>query len=108
MGVWETTFGPMTLTLKGATVTGAYASGQGKIEATVEGNSLTGRWAEAPNYDEASGSAGDFRFQIDPGCEIFTGSWRYGSSGPFDFVWNAIRLNGRTILADTAPVAAGP
>lgn len=79
-GEWETNWGKMTLTQKGATVTGTYEFDEGRITGTVKGNKLIGTWSEAPSY-APDRDAGDIEFEMAADGQTFTGQWRYGNTG---------------------------
>jgi hypothetical protein len=76
-GTWKTDFNDMTLTQSGSAVTGTYGYDNGRIEGTVSGNTLSGRWSEAPSYKEPN-DAGRFVFTLGSDCTSFTGTWGYG------------------------------
>ncbi|MEJ2066474.1 MAG: FecR family protein [Deltaproteobacteria bacterium] len=77
-GTWKTNFGLMTLTQDGTHVTGSYPHDSGKIEGTLAGNVLRGRWSESPSYKPPK-DAGDLEFTFSEDGRHFTGTWRYGS-----------------------------
>ncbi|MCK4732253.1 MAG: hypothetical protein KAT65_07325 [Methanophagales archaeon] len=91
-GTWDTSWGKMVLVQTGNQVTGTYEHDNGKIEGLVSGNTLTGTWSEAPSYSPP-GDAGDFKFTISPGCNSFTGKWRYGSAGGWSSGWDGTRVS---------------
>ena len=90
-GTWNTTsFGEMTLTQNGSAVSGTYTHHQGRIEGAVLDGVLVGTWTEAPSR-AAPTDAGDIEFRLSDDCTEFSGSWRYGSTGPMNDGWNGTR-----------------
>ena len=78
----------MTLKQDGPAITGTYEPGEGKIEGTLEGVVITGKWMQA-------GAEGDFEFAVAPDGQSFVG--RFGN-GEY---WNGERLD------DTRATAVG-
>jgi hypothetical protein len=80
-GVYDTFYGKLTfkLTIKqsGNKITGNYGHDDGKIEGTVEGREIRGRWMESPTYKPPK-DAGLFRFVFSEDLKSFTGKWHYG------------------------------
>jgi hypothetical protein len=76
-GTWKTDFGMVTFIQAGNDVTGSYTHDNGKIEGTLEGNILRGRWSEGPSYKPPK-DAGDLEFTFSEDGRKFTGTWRYG------------------------------
>jgi len=80
-GEYLTTYGKETfkLTLKqsGSKITGSYEHDSGRLEGTVEGSEIRGRWYEAPTYKPPK-DAGEFRFVFSQDLQSFTGKWHYG------------------------------
>ena len=76
-GKWKTSSGILTFTQAGNDVTGSYTHDNGKIEGTLEGNILRGRWSESPSYKPPK-DAGDLEFIFSEDGRNFTGKWRYG------------------------------
>jgi len=79
-GTWSSNWGQMTLSQNGNQVTGSYTHDNGKISATVSGNTLLGTWSEAPSYTPPN-DAGDMVFTMSADGQSFTGDWKYGSTG---------------------------
>lgn len=91
-GVYETYYGkvPIRLTIKqsGSKISGNYDHHNGRIEGTVEGREIRGRWLEAPSYKPPK-DAGVFRFIFSPDKQSFTGKWHYGfEEGEWREDWN--------------------
>lgn len=83
-GTWRTNWGgegsgsaTMTLVQVGDRVTGTYTSQDGRIEGTVVGNRLTGRWMECTDREEPE--AGGIIFTLAPDGRSFSGTWGYGA-----------------------------
>jgi small-conductance mechanosensitive channel len=70
----------MTLKQDGSTITGTYQPGDGKIEGTLDGVVITGKWMEL-------GEEGDLEYAIAPDGQSFVG--RFGN-GEY---WNGERLD---------------
>jgi len=69
------TFGVLTLTRSGSTVTGTFSNddhGTGTISGTISGNQLTGTWTAKYAYESDSGS---FTFVLSDDKKSFSGSW---------------------------------
>lgn len=79
-GSWSTDWGTMTLSQSGSTVTGTYEHDSGKIQGTVNGSTLTGRWSEAPSY-AGPRDAGTFTWTLSADGKSFSGSWTYDGGG---------------------------
>jgi len=91
-GVYDTFYGkvPIKLTIKqsGNKVTGNYDHHNGRIEGSVEGREIRGRWLEAPTYKPPK-DAGEFRFTFSEDRKSFTGKWHYGfEEGKWRDDWN--------------------
>ncbi|MFA5746576.1 MAG: cohesin domain-containing protein [Candidatus Paceibacterota bacterium] len=98
---WQTNWGEMKLKQEGLKVTGTYTHDSGKIDATVSGNSLVGKWSEYPSYKEP-GDAGDVELKMSADGKSFEGSWRYGSAGGWSGGWTGTRTSGDVKLNITA------
>ncbi len=85
-GLYNTTYGQMTLTQTGASVNGIYEGGSGKIVATIVGNKLTGTWKNS-----SSSKNGSFEFVFAPDFLSFTGKFGYKSSPPSK-KWNGTKI----------------
>ena len=83
-------WGELVLSQTGTAVAGSYEHDSGKIEASASGNTLVGRWSEAPSYTPPS-DAGDVELTMSADGRSFTGRWRYGNSGDWDGSWNGRR-----------------
>jgi len=84
-GVYETDFKDMTLTQNGSKVTGTYKHMDGRIDATISGNILTGWWYQ-------SNGKGKLSFTFDEDFSAFTGKWSYNDAEPKS-KWNGIKKN---------------
>jgi hypothetical protein len=79
VGVWETSFGDMTLTLESSEkVVGTYTDDDGEIEGTLSDDKKvwSGRWKET---DTAVPECleGDFEFTMDDSGDAWSGPWWY-------------------------------
>jgi hypothetical protein len=88
-GMWESAeWGEMTLTQSGSRVTGTYVYQSGRIEGTVTGAVLKGRWTEVPTRKGPS-DAGAFEFTLTADGKSFKGRWNYaGSPTSWSTNWN--------------------
>ena len=98
-GTWKTNWGQMVLSqTSDGKVTGDYTHDQGKIEGTISGNSFSGRWSEAPSYQDPN-DGGLVEFQFDADCMTFTGRWKYGTSGDWkENNWTGEKIQGASKL----------
>jgi hypothetical protein len=90
-GDWDTyagynSTGKMLLFQDGTTVTGFYSKANGRITATVQGNTLVGTWSEYP-YEEEPHMAGDFVFTMSADGKSFTGNVKFGYGDSFMEDW---------------------
>jgi hypothetical protein len=91
-GVWKTNFGNITVTQEGNDINGTYTHDNGKIEGTMEGKVVKGRWSEAPSYKPPN-DAGEFEFVIAEDGNAFQGKWCYGFEGKgWRRGWNGTRI----------------
>ena len=98
-GEWDSSFGVLTLTQTGNTVVGTYPHDKGKIEGTINGNKLSGTWSEAPSY-KPNNDAGNFEFTLSEDGKLFSGQWRYGTTGGWS-KWNGTRKTALPSVAVT-------
>jgi len=82
-GEWETGYGTVVLLVSGSQVTGSYTRPPGRIEGTLSGNVLEGRWIQADRW-------GRMRLQLAADGRSFNGTWTE-SSGRGGGVWNGTR-----------------
>jgi hypothetical protein len=76
-GVYETERGKITIQQSGNKITGNYERNNGRIEGTVEGREIRGRWMEAPTYTPPK-CAGELRFTFSEDKKTFKGKWHQG------------------------------
>ena len=76
-GTWNTNFNVMKLTQTGNHVEGTYVYDDGHLTGTVSGDTLEGRWDEAPT--RKGDDAGPFTFTMGASGKSFTGTWRHES-----------------------------
>lgn len=72
-GAWSTNFNRLVLSQKGTTVTGTYAHKNGRIEGTVQGDVLRGKWYQ-------DNGTGTFEFHLASDQRSFKGRWGRGST----------------------------
>ena len=82
----------MRPTQGGDTVSGDDDWDQGQFSGTVEGDTLSGTWQEAPSR-QASTDAGEFVLKMAADCQSFDGKWRYASGDTWYFDWAAERVS---------------
>lgn len=85
-GIWDSTYGTISLTQDGAKVTGHYSSQMlvGTLKGAVTGRRLTLR------YKEIDGTTGQAFFELDKSGDSFAGSWR--ADGETEWApWNGTR-----------------
>jgi hypothetical protein len=104
-GKWNTTWGAMTLAVKGDRISGNYAHDGGRIEGTVSagGMEAEGHWAEQPTY-KGPDDAGAFRLKLASDGRSFSGPWGYGE-GLDRGDWKASRANDPCAPPPPGPVA---
>jgi len=91
-GAWKTDFGTLTVTQDGNKICGQYPHDQGKIEGTIDGSVVRGKWSEGPSYTPPK-DAGDFEFTISGDGNSFKGKWSYGfGTGQWRPTWNGTRI----------------
>lgn len=83
-GTWDTAYGALTLTQSGSTLTGTY--GANKLNATVNGSTVSGKWSTAS-------TSGALQFTMAAGCNAFTGTWGYGTASAGAGEWNGTRVS---------------
>lgn len=83
-GVYKTEWGNITFLQNGSSVTGSYPLNNGRIEGTLEGRVLTGRWYQ-------SNGSGRIRFEFNSDSSAFTGKWSRGDAEPLS-AWNGTRV----------------
>lgn len=81
-GVYDSDFNEMTLQVNGNKVTGTYKWADGRIEGTLSGHTLKGRWTQ-------SNGKGRFVFEFNSDFSAFTGKWSYNDAEP------ALKWNGK-------------
>ncbi|MBK9573805.1 MAG: hypothetical protein IPO43_14275 [Rhodoferax sp.] len=83
LGPYKTDFGTLTMRRSGDRVSGTYTHKEGRLEGTLSGNTLTGRWTQ-------SNGKGRLIFRFNADFSGFTGVWSYGDAAP-DRQWNGRR-----------------
>lgn len=78
-GVYATNWGEMTIRHAGSSITADYTHDAGRLDGSLNGNILSGRWYEAPSY-AGPGDAGPLEFTFEEDCASFTGVWAYDST----------------------------
>jgi hypothetical protein len=87
-GVYDTDFSEMTLQIDGKHVTGTYKHSNGRIDGTLSGHTLTGRWTQ-------SNGEGRFVFEFNSDFSAFTGKWDYNDAEPSSR-WNGTKKKNTT------------
>lgn len=87
-GVYKTNFQNLTLNVSGSTVTGTYEHGNGKLQGIVNGNRLSGTWANS-----ASRKSGKFEFVFTSDFSSFTGKYGYNDGAPKSN-WSGTKISG--------------
>ncbi len=75
-GTYESTFGTVTISHNGNSVSGTYTADNGKISGIMNGHIFVGTWSEAPTYKGPS-DAGKVQFEFSDDWTSFTGKWGY-------------------------------
>jgi hypothetical protein len=101
-GRWNTTFTSMILTQKGKTVEGHYDWHDGHLTGTVRGNTLTGKWDEAPSRFGPD-DAGSFTFTMSPDGRSFAGKWRNEGDKSWRGDWSGSCESGPCTRGSSAP-----
>ena len=94
-GVFSTNFNDMVFSRNGDKVTANYEYRNGRIEGTLKGHTLTGRWTQ----DNAKGR---LVFQFNEDFSAFTGKWSYNDDEPTSSGWDG-KLKSGTRKAAPAP-----
>ena len=87
-GVYTTDFSDLTLQVDGKHVTGTYKHSNGRIDGTLSGHTLTGRWTQ-------SDGKGRFVFEFNSDFSAFTGKWSYNNAEPSG-KWNGTKKKNTT------------
>lgn len=80
-GVFTTDFNDMVFTWDGNKVSGTYDFRNGRVEGTLDGHTLTGRWTQ----DNAKGR---LVFVFNDDFTAFTGKWSYNDAEPTSSRWD--------------------
>lgn len=80
-GVFTTDFNDLVFSWDGNKVTGTYEFRNGRIEGTLKGHTLTGRWIQ----DNAKGR---LIFEFNEDFTAFTGKWSYNDETPTSSKWD--------------------
>ena len=75
LGTFSSDFNDMTLRVDGNKVTGTYNYRNGRIEGTLNGHTLTGRWIQ-------DNGKGRILFVFNDDFTAFTGKWSYNDVEP--------------------------
>jgi len=101
-GTFQSSFGELTFEAEGERVTGRYAYCGGRLQGTVKGDRLAGRWQEDPaacepgqQRDPTAERTGTFQFRLSSDNSSFSGSWRYASGirDPQGSTWEGTRTS---------------
>jgi hypothetical protein len=95
-GKWDTSYGIMTLTQSGNSVSGPYTHEGGSItNGAVTGNTVHATWTETENlHADPAFDTGSIWFTLAADGNSFTGSWNYSSDaeGSSRGAWNGTRI----------------
>jgi hypothetical protein len=80
-GVFSTNFNDMVFSWDGNKVTASYEYRNGRVEGTLNGHTLTGRWTQ----DNAKGR---LVFEFNEDFTAFTGKWSYDDNEPTNGGWD--------------------
>ncbi len=115
---WNTDYGIMQFTQSGNSVTGTYASDNGELTGTLEGQDLKGWWSEAGNEKECGpGNAwsGPLVFHFAGDWMSFKGDWGYCPLSPDDLdpdnpltMWNGTRVATTTTTEPNTSTTTAP
>ncbi|CUS02956.2 exported protein of unknown function [Candidatus Promineifilum breve] len=83
---------PLYLAQNGNRVSGNYDYDKGRLSGTLDGDTLTGEWAEWPSYAPPD-DAGHFVFTISPDCNSFDGLYNYGDDEDSWMGWGGERID---------------
>ena len=100
MGTFTTDFNDMVLYRDGNRITGTYAYRDGRIEGTLNGHTLTGRWTQ-------SNAKGRIVFVFNDDFSSFTGKWGYNDAEP-NGKWNGQLKAGTRSSTPSASPASSP
>lgn len=108
VGVWNSSYGPMTLSENNGIISGHYHRQNGETgyisNGIANGNILTGRWREPPTYAPPN-DEGDFVFTLSEDKLSFTGKWRY-DQGSLWIGWIGTKgygISGKVEMYDGSP-----
>lgn len=91
-GVYETDFGKLTVQQNGSKVTGTYTHAEGRIEGTINGNTLSGWWYQ---------NNGKGKLQFNFTSSGFSGKWSYNNDNPSS-QWNGKLIERHGIASVTS------
>lgn len=86
-GTYFTYYGAIHLELLGDRVEGTYSFQDGRLSGTLHGNRIQGTWMQLGN-----GREGTFTFDLEPGANGFSGTWRYADPSEGSGDWDGVRL----------------
>ena len=101
-GTWDSNWGEMVFEQTGGNVTGTYATSNGKIFGTIQGNVLEGYWTQSTAGQRCTTEKqgryhwGRIRFVLDKSGN-FTGSWGYCENTPSSGGWSGTRREGSVL-----------
>ena len=93
-GVFTTDFNDMVFTWDGNKVSGTYDFRNGRVEGTLDGHTLTGRWTQ----DNAKGC---LVFVFNDDFTAFTGKWSYNDAEPTSSKWDGKLKSGSGLKPDS-------
>ncbi len=85
-GAFHSTFGTLTLTQNGASITGTYPHEDGHVDAVLDGRTLRGRWVQSP-----PGKRGPMELDFDDFGNAFQGRWKLDGAADWQGRWDGVR-----------------
>ncbi len=88
-GTYQSSFGTLTISQNGNSISGTYTADNGKISGIMNGHIFLGTWSESPSYKGPS-DAGKVQFEFSDDWTSFTGKWGY-TGKPLTSNWSGKR-----------------
>jgi len=87
---YDSSFGIMTMQVRGNKMTGSYTHKDGKLTGTVDGTTIKGKWTQ-------SNGAGELLFKLEQNYKVLNGAWNYNHDKTWRHDWTG-KLTGIKIL----------